>query len=85
MNESFPYLKLAHYRNQLLHWFVLESIFLLCFGNRKTLPASEVKRLFLTLIKALAKEFVLPQIPAEQVIRLIVLIYNREIKILLLI
>ena len=67
MNASFPYLKLAHYRNQLLNWYVPESMFLLCLLGHHERKLSEIRRLFATLSKALSREFVLPQIPTNLV------------------
>ena len=74
MDASFPYLKLTHYRNQLLHWFVPESMFLLCIVGCHEMKLSEISRLFGTLSNALSREFVLPQIPTD-LVRIILIHY----------
>ena len=37
---SYVYLKLAHYRNQLLHWFLSESMLLMCLQGQPELTKS---------------------------------------------
>lgn len=73
MAAAFPHLKLAHYRNQLLYWFLPESICLLCLVEHKELPLTELKRLFINVCMALGKEFVLPQVSMDQVRVLIII------------
>jgi hypothetical protein len=64
-SRAFVYLKLAHYRNQILNWFVLESMLLLCLQGQIDITIDILKRKFYAIHMAVCKEFILPQKPPK--------------------
>ncbi|XP_019849514.1 PREDICTED: dihydroxyacetone phosphate acyltransferase-like [Amphimedon queenslandica] len=67
LNNGYTELILGHYRNQLIHWFISESIMLTCINGISDIELDVLKKRFILLSQSLCKEFILPPGPMEKV------------------